>query len=225
MFKCSKSKGHFLSFKSNVYLFETHKVTVYDSEYLTHIWYYNLVNQFDYQSLYLELHIELQQWTTKRAFKTSCPQEVNVLPCTEHETLYYPVLWGVRQLPYSDHTGFFSLLHKQLFYSARFRAHTWPHLPGTCLLCRWSSRRIRQICSWCDPKWVCTQPESLDAGGRWSTWLCLSETDSRRPRKRSSPQLCRHTPHIWFPVTGSWCGTCKQRGTRHRWSASQKNEQ
>lgn len=120
---------------------------------------------------------------------------------------------------------FFLFYTNNYFIQLRFRAHTWLHLPGTCLLCRWSSQRIRQVCSWCDPKWVCTQPGSLDAGGQWSTWLCLSATGSRRPRKHSSPQLCRRTPHIWFPVTGSWCGTCKPRGTRHRWSASRKNEQ
>lgn len=103
------------------------------------------------------------------------------------------------------------------------RACTWLHLPGTCLLCRWSSPCILQLCSWCDPTTVCTRPGSVAAGGQWSTWLCLSGTGWRRHRTRSCPPLCRHTPHTWFPETGFWCGTCKQRGTRHRWSARINN--
>lgn len=103
-----------------------------------------------------------------------------------------------------------------------FRTFTWPHLPETCLQCRWSSRCIRQLCSWCYSRLVCIQPGSLAAGGRWSTWLCLSETGWQQLRTHSSPQLCRHTPHTWSPKTGSWCETSKQKGTRHRRSATEE---
>lgn len=108
-------------------------------------------------------------------------------------------------------------------FGAIRRARTWLHLPGTCLLCRWSSPCILQLCSWCDPTPACTRPESVAAGGQWSTWLYLSGTGWRQHRTHSSPPLCRHTPHTWCPETGSWCGTCKRRGTRHRWSARINN--
>lgn len=97
---------------------------------------------------------------------------------------------------------------------------TGPHPPETCLLCRWSSRCIHQLCSWCDPTQVCIQLGSLASDGRWSTWLCPSRTGWRWLRTSSSPQLCRRTPHIWSPKFGSWCETCKRRGTHRRWSAN-----
>lgn len=125
-------------------------------------------------------------------------------------------LLAVEQIvPRGEKKVFFDFDSHHALVDFTFRTITWPHPPETCLQCRWSSRCIHQLCSWYDPRPACKQPGNLAADDLWSTWLCLSETGLQQLRTNSSQRLCRCTPRTWSLRTGSWCETCKRKGTHH----------